>query len=123
MPTSGGRMKLGIALAATKGQPRNGTSHENSRVGDSRDFAVMKVISGPTPTPCLKSEAAIGNTTYGPPGIASPISQPITIPCQPDCSPIHLTSSSRGTKTSKKPARQNPNNSGSQTSCNNAKVV
>src|SRR5215475_11102180 len=123
MPTSGGRIRLGIARAAANGQPRNGASHENRRVGESSDLAVMKVINGPTPTPWLKSEAAIGNTTYGPPGITSPISQPIKIPCQPDCSPIHLTSSSRETRTSKKPARQNPSNSGSQTSCNNAKVV
>src|SRR5207249_2342115 len=80
MPMTGGRSRLGMVLAAVKGQPRNGTSQENMRIGDSNDLAVMKLISGPTPIPCLRKDAAIGNTIYGPPGMSSPISQPRTIP-------------------------------------------
>src|SRR5689334_2266469 len=55
--------------------------------------------------------------------MARPINQPMKMPFQPDCSPIHLTRNSRGTSTSKKPAKQNPNSSGSHTSCNNPQVV
>ena len=77
----------------------------------------MNASSGPTATPCFMSAAATGKTTYGPPGINSPISQPISTPLTPDCSPIQATSVSRGSSTLKNPAKQKPNSSGSQTSC------
>ena len=58
-PTKGGSKKLGIARAATNGQPKKGTSHENKRVGDSSDLAVIKVTKGPTPTFALSCDLGL----------------------------------------------------------------
>ncbi|TFG92464.1 MAG: hypothetical protein E4H15_03645 [Syntrophobacterales bacterium] len=97
IPAIGGKMQVQARRISVNLQPKIPTSI-GSRLTAHKDHPVRKATIVPVLAPVLKSPAAIGKLTYGPPGENPSASAPRKIPFRPDSSPIHFANRSWGSK-------------------------